>query len=331
MFNKISGCNRTTCGRDNLDIYHLIGPRSTPPSPRLDSNSSSFPHHSSSSKSPSFQPLSSHPSSFQPTAAHSPSSNSSSPNRSSISSSSINSSRPLYSPHHATSADTRSNHVTIASINCLYTNAISLNSVNKRADLVLRCTAGFDIILVTETWYNDTSIVSLSSYKAFRRDRGSHGGGVIIYIRDTLFSSEINDNELRRTLCPSTGNVEQVWCEVSTHQGGDKYLLGCIYRPPLNARTSDEKAKHANIASDINKSIAVAARAVNSGMHKGVCIAGDFNFPDLRWSDDSVTNRGKHDGLAGAFLDTLDDLSLHQACVFQRSSRRTAPRRTFSI
>lgn len=99
----------------------------------------------------------------------------------------------------------------------------------------------------------------------------------------------------------------------TTHHDGDKYLLGCIYRPPLSARTSDDKAKHASTAGDINKSIAVATRAVNAGLYKGVCVSGDFNFPDLRWSDDSVMNRGKHDGLAGAFLDTLEDLSLYQA------------------
>ena len=52
---------------------------------------------------------------------------------------------------------------------------------------------------------------------------------------------------------------------------------------------------------------------MNAGLYKGVCVSGDFNFPDLRWSDDSVINRGKHDGLAGAFLDTLEDLSLYQA------------------
>ena len=114
-----------------------------------------------------------------------------------------------------------------------------------------------------------------------------------------------------------SSDVEQVWCEVSTHHGGDKYLFGCIYRPPLSARTSDDKARHASIVADINKSIAVATRAVNAGLYKGVCVSGDFNFPYLGWSDDSVINHGKHDGLAGAFLDTLEDLSLYQAVRVQ--------------
>ena len=68
-------------------------------------------------------------------------------------------------------------------------------------------------------------------------------------------------------------------------------------------------------AENINKSIAVAARAVECGVYDGMCVTGDFNYPVIRWCSDIVTNLGKLDGLAGAFLDTLDSFSLHQAVL----------------
>jgi hypothetical protein len=118
---------------------------------------------------------------------------------------------------------------------------------------------------------------------------------------------------LRRILSTNTFEVEQVWCEVSRQSSDKKILLGCIYRPPLNARTADDKLKHIDTAMAINKSIAIAARSVEDGQYSGLCITGDFNFPDVHWTDEIVMNRGKPDGLAGSFLDVLDNFSLHQA------------------
>lgn len=198
-------------------------------------------------------------------------------------------------------------------INCLYTNATSLNSVKKLADLQIRSAKGIDMVFVSETWFDVDSTTKMDSYKSFRRDRGKHEGGVIIYVKNTVESSEISNNDLRRILCPDTGNVEQVSCELFRSSSDDKLLLGCFYRPPLNCRSAEEIAKHAKTAADINKSIATAAKAVEAGIYKCLCVAGDFNFPDLQWSENMVMNRGKQDGLAGAFLDTLDSLSLHQA------------------
>ena len=174
MSNKLSGCGRKTRLCDNLDIYHLIGGRRfASTSPRLDLISSPLSHRPISSRTASFQltspqPLSSHPNSTHPLSSICPSQQP------------LTTSCPLPTCYHAPYSATQTNVATIASINCLYTNATSLNSVKKRADLELRSANGFEIIFVTEKWFNDTSIVSLSSYKAFRRDRGSHGGGVII-------------------------------------------------------------------------------------------------------------------------------------------------------
>jgi hypothetical protein len=88
---------------------------------------------------------------------------------------------------------TKPKHHFNSSIKCIYTNATSLNSIKKRMDLELRCVKNVDIIFVTETWFNSSSSVSLDSYKHFKRDRGSNGGGVIIYVKNSLISSEVSN------------------------------------------------------------------------------------------------------------------------------------------
>ncbi|RNA00357.1 hypothetical protein BpHYR1_015806, partial [Brachionus plicatilis] len=60
-----------------------------------------------------------------------------------------------------------------------------------------------------------------------------------------------------------------------------------IYRPSLNARTSQDEGKYFDNAAVINRSISMAAKAVEMGM--------------------------KADGLSRKFLYTLDNFLLHQA------------------
>ena len=62
----------------------------------------------------------------------------------------------------------------------------------------------------------------------YRRDRDKKsGGGVAIYVRDDLFSSEVADEILRNQFEKLI--FEQVWCTVQV--GKERILLGCIYRP----------------------------------------------------------------------------------------------------
>lgn len=203
--------------------------------------------------------------------------------------------------------------VTNMPFNCIYTNATSLNSPSKKADLQIRTCLSTDIIFVTETWYHALSDPQLANFKFFKKDRNGKGGGVIIYTKDNLYSSELTDPALRRNLCEANNAVEQVWCEVSRDPSDRKLLLGCIYRPPLNSRTSQDKLLHTQTIDFINKSISIAAKAIENELYDGLCLAGDFNFPDLKWSSDMVLNCGKPDGPAGTFLDTLNGNSLHQA------------------
>ena len=47
----------------------------------------------------------------------------------------------------------------------------------------------FDILAISETWLSDvipSETVHISRYHLYRNDRRSHGGGVLLYIKDTL-------------------------------------------------------------------------------------------------------------------------------------------------
>jgi hypothetical protein len=70
--------------------------------------------------------------------------------------------------------------------------------------------------------------VPMRTWKAFRKDRlTDSGGGILIYIRNTLLG--------RRRLDLEVPEVESVCLEIFADNR--KFLLVCLYRPP-NARVS---------------------------------------------------------------------------------------------
>jgi hypothetical protein len=80
-----------------------------------------------------------------------------------------------------------------------------------------------DILGVNETWLDSSiedNIISIDGFNLFRHDRDRHGGGVCIYVRDTLQCKRITN----------THNIESVWLDVG--KGTDKYFIGSMYRPP---------------------------------------------------------------------------------------------------
>ena len=74
----------------------------------------------------------------------------------------------------------------------------------------------------THQYINDDEIY-IPGYNIFRKDRTTGiGGGVCIYVKDRM---QVN---LRDDLMFE--NVEAIWIQMG--QGGTKYLISCIYRPP---------------------------------------------------------------------------------------------------
>jgi hypothetical protein len=64
-----------------------------------------------------------------------------------------------------------------------------------------------DLIFIAETWWNDTSVPYLKDYCLFRKDSGTKGGGVAIYVSNKISATEV--------INPQLSNIkEQIWCEI---------------------------------------------------------------------------------------------------------------------
>ena len=144
---------------------------------------------------------------------------------------------------------------------CVCLNARSI--VNKRNELnIMVEDIDPHIIDITESWAN-TDItdaeLGLTGYVMFRRDRmGRRGGGVILYVKDSIQAYEI---KLER----KADYDEVVWCKIVS--GNSKLTIGLVYRSP-------------NINEEDNTKIQNAIKEVS----KGECIIiGDFNQGHIQW------------------------------------------------
>jgi exonuclease III len=143
----------------------------------------------------------------------------------------------------------------------LYTNIRSIN--NKISELKLYVVNSKpDIIAITESWTHETipnSYLSIPNYYiASRKDRkdtaNGRGGGILVYVRDGLLSSEIYLN--------STFNQ---FTNISIEIDMQKFLNFCvIYRSP-------------NSTSENNHELLTLLKMLKNP----VVVVGDFNYPNI--------------------------------------------------
>ena len=113
---------------------------------------------------------------------------------------------------------------------------------------------------VTETWLSDfisDGEILPTDYILYRRDRPSRGGGVMIAVRSSIFSS----------LILSPPDLEVVCIKIGL--GSDIFVICCVYVPPDSSPSYVFSLTHflSEITSSFSKCIFV----------------GDFNFPDIDW------------------------------------------------
>ena len=104
---------------------------------------------------------------------------------------------------------------------------ININSLPNKVDelSLLLGNDPFDIVAVSETHCDSTipdTDVCIDNFTVIRKDRSRHGGGVALYIRNSLSFSQINYN---------LNEVEGLWIKIKQKRE-DPLLLGVIYRPP---------------------------------------------------------------------------------------------------
>ena len=158
------------------------------------------------------------------------------------------------------------------------------------------------LVFVSETWFSNESAPNIAGYVLFRRDRGRHAGGVAIYAHESIDAKDVTDIQLRNSLTTSL-EVESVWCQVVV--GHECVLVGCVYRTPT-------KSGCRAVDIEICASLRAASTALEQKKVTGLLIAGDFNLPDIIWSDGLRRALGNESSAGFHFANLFDDLNLSQ-------------------
>jgi hypothetical protein len=151
-----------------------------------------------------------------------------------------------------------------------------------------------DIIAVTETLpkVNAKEIqkdeFKIEGYDLFTNVEKGAGRGVAIWTKTTLNALEVEFE--------TGGAVESVWTRVKL-RGGDKLLIGNVYRSPSSTPENDDR---------VNKLIVKASKLNFSH----VLIMGDLNHPAVNWNNLSTEHAEGHKTFK--FLESLKDSYLFQ-------------------
>lgn len=194
---------------------------------------------------------------------------------------------------------------------CIYTNVDSL--LNKRSEL-LHITAlhAPDVLALTEILPKNTRFevdpveIQIEGYKCYTNIQSTTAHrGVAIYVKEHLSSSLLN----------TTGCFkESIWCEIDL-EGDDRLLVGCIYRSP---NSSDDNN------TDINK----ALKQFSDG-RSHVLIMGDFNHPEINWTDETSPTDPNH--RAYKFMEAVRDSFLYQHVTEPTHTRGTQTANTLDL
>ena len=87
-----------------------------------------------------------------------------------------------------------------------------------------------DVICIVESWLDNSildSELTISNYNLLRLDRNRHGGGILLYIRDSLsFSMVLSGPKNLEFLCITIHSV--------SHLHASNFCLGVLYNLPDN-------------------------------------------------------------------------------------------------
>lgn len=182
-------------------------------------------------------------------------------------------------------------------LKCFYVNARSLR--NKKDELLSYIVEeDLDIVCITEAWVNEEQFresrkeYEVDGYIMYLHQRtGKIGGGVVIYIKNSYTSSQVNDIKV-------DDRVESLWLDVKVNK--NKVIrVGAFYRPP-------------NQSSDVDE---LMAGEINKGCTRQTIILGDFNLRSVNWD----TMVGDTSGMK--FIETFQDKYLVQ--VVDKPTRGT--------
>ncbi|MCG7876680.1 MAG: reverse transcriptase domain-containing protein [Candidatus Thiodiazotropha endolucinida] len=200
-------------------------------------------------------------------------------------------SSPKPTPH---ISHNRQKHFRVVSVNFQ-----SIRKKGRNIDVLVE-TVSPDVIIGTETWLsndiNSSEFFNPSlGYNVFRNDRKSDPhGGVLIAVK----------NNLEFTNVTSSSNIEFISGTLQLPKK-KQMVIGAYFRPP--DRVDEE------YLSQTYKEIS----SLKSTFKKAIfIIAGDFNAPDIQWSDNTITGNSYPRRVSQCFLDLTHDLSMEQMVDF---------------
>ena len=191
----------------------------------------------------------------------------------------------------------------IEDINIMYTNADSLP--NKIQELKSRfCTDSYKpkVISITEVkhkhkWNVQLSELNIDGYDLFSNDLSDNNRGILTYVSKDVACKQIYAENTFQ---------EYVWLEI-TVQNNFKLYIGTFYRSPSSSPDNDEI-----LLGSITK--------LCSTFMGHVILLGDFNWPDIDWSNYTASHRYSTEA---KFLDIL-----HKNFLLQHVNKPTRARGT---
>ena len=114
---------------------------------------------------------------------------------------------------------------------------LNIRSLAKNFDELFILFDDYDIILLSETWLNnsyDSNLIKRKGFELFRQDRdqkiNKRGGGLAAYVKSEIaLHTTIMDNICNITCC-----LEQFWLIVK-EPDKKQFVVGIVYRPPAGS------------------------------------------------------------------------------------------------
>ena len=198
------------------------------------------------------------------------------------------------------------NDINMTQVSIYYQNSRDLCSKFKE----FFCTStsyDYDVIILTETWLKNDRLNAEyfdDSYAVYRKDRTfKRGGGVLIALKNKLFSSE-------QIVISNADNLEYV-CVKATINSHHIYIYSA-YIPP-------------NSSADVYLSHLAAMHTIAVDPEDVLIIVGDFNLPHVQWTidDDDAIIPTAFDSLhANQFITGLLGMGVHQVNSIRNSNDR---------
>ena len=115
-----------------------------------------------------------------------------------------------------------------------------------------------DILCFCETFLNESFLdleIMLTGYQMFRKDRKTHGGGIIVYVKNCYTCTNRNEIE--------NDNTESLWLEIK-YMKQKSFLFGYVYRPPSSL---------SNWVNDMERTLELIYSE-----NKEILLLGDLNY-----------------------------------------------------